>query len=66
MSIATAETQTLPQLLGTEDIANLFGVHIETARIWARTGKLPTPVRVGKKWKWRRESILRILSPEER
>jgi predicted DNA-binding transcriptional regulator AlpA len=76
MSPAIAESPALPQLLDTEDICKLFGIHRDTARLWARTGRLPRPIKVGVRWKWRRDAIesnattdddsLRVKTPSDR
>jgi excisionase family DNA binding protein len=47
----------LPQkdMLSQADIAELFGVSLQTVSRWWRTGEIPPPIRVGRRLlRWRR------------
>ena len=45
-------------LLPTANAAGLLGVSIRTWYTWDQLGKIPKPVRVGRKLFWRRDELL--------
>jgi len=45
-------------LLPTADAAGLLGISIRTWYTWDQLGKIPQPVRIGRKLFWRREELL--------
>jgi predicted DNA-binding transcriptional regulator AlpA len=58
MSTATDDQATQPDgLLSYNDLARLFRVSQVTVRSWVRTGGLPSPVRVGRRRFWTRQTI---------
>jgi predicted DNA-binding transcriptional regulator AlpA len=52
------------RMLGTEDLASVFGVNVSTIREWARTGVLPRGRRLGKVLRWNPAAIRPLLSQE--
>ena len=48
------------ELETTEFAADYLKVHVETVRLWIRTGLLPA-VKVGRNWRVRRSDLERIL-----
>jgi excisionase family DNA binding protein len=53
------------ELLGAEDVAGLLGVKESTVWRWCREGTLPC-LKVGKRWRVRREALEDFLSERER
>ena len=53
------------ELLGAEDVAGLLGVKESTVWRWCREGTLPC-LKVGKRWRVRREALEGFLSERER
>ena len=54
-----------PEILLTQDAANLLKLSIETMRRWGRYGNGPIkPVKVGRKFLWRIDDINRLLAGE--
>jgi predicted DNA-binding transcriptional regulator AlpA len=61
-----AESRALPQLLGPDDLTELFGVHKVTLTDWVRRGYLPRPIRIGAQFiRWRRDEIEKILAGDQ-
>jgi excisionase family DNA binding protein len=59
--VATLEGQT-PDLLSTEEAAELLGIHPNTAKQWIRTGKLPASKPAGgRNWKINRADVLALI-----
>ena len=52
----TGQTQQLTELLGAEDVAGLVGVKETTVYRWCKEGKLSC-LKVGKRWRVRREAL---------
>ncbi len=46
-----------PDWIWLREVARRIGVSIETARRWAREGRLPAPVPLGRDMRWRRAVI---------
>jgi len=44
-------------LLPTSEAAKLCGVSIRTWYLWDQLGKIPKPIRVGRKLLWRRDEL---------
>src|SRR4028118_1198195 len=53
------------ELLGAEDVAELVGVKETTVYKWCKEGKLPC-LKVGKRWRVRREALEDFLKGSER
>ena len=53
------------ELLGAEDVAGLVGVKETTVYKWCKEGKLPC-LKVGKRWRIRREALEDFLKGSER
>jgi excisionase family DNA binding protein len=53
------------ELLGAEDVAELVGVKETTVYKWCKEGKLPC-LKVGKRWRIRREALEDFLKGSER
>ena len=53
------------ELLGAEDVAGLVGVKETTVYKWCKEGKLPC-LKVGKRWRIRREALEDFLKSSER
>ncbi len=53
------------ELLGAEDVAGLLGVKASTIWRWCREGRLPC-LKVGKRWRVRREALEDFLREKER
>lgn len=51
----------MADILGVPEVAELFGVHIETVREWLRSGRLPG-VHVGRRWFVRRDDVDRMFA----
>lgn len=49
------------RLLTTRDVANAFGVEVDTVRRWARKGKLTAIQIPGGAWRFREADVLAIL-----
>jgi excisionase family DNA binding protein len=54
-------TATKP-FLTVEDLAEMFYVTKDTIREWKRDGRLPAPLKVGKRLLWRAEQLAEILA----
>jgi Helix-turn-helix domain len=52
------------RLLGVVDLAQIFDVGEETIRTWAKSGRLPAPVRVGREYRWHPRVIARFVLGE--
>ena len=61
----TGRTHKTEQLLGAEDVAGLVGVKETTVYKWCKEGKLPC-LKVGKRWRIRREALEDFLKGSER
>jgi excisionase family DNA binding protein len=53
------------ELLGAEEVAGLVGVKETTVYRWCKEGKLPC-LKVGKRWRIRREALEEFLKSSER
>jgi len=51
-------------LLSTAETAKLLGVSIRTWYTWDQLGKIPKPVRIGRKLFWRRDEITAWIEAE--
>ncbi len=58
-------TEPVAQLLGAEDVARVVGVKETTVYKWCKEGKLPC-LKVGKRWRVRREHLENFLKGSER
>jgi len=71
MSLAVASAPTSPsielpnRMLGTEDLASVFGVNVTTIREWAKTGVLPRGRRLGKVLRWNPDDVRPLLTRQE-
>jgi excisionase family DNA binding protein len=44
-----------------EGVAELFGISTRTVQAWIKSGKLPRPVKVGRRLLWNEDEILSLL-----
>jgi predicted DNA-binding transcriptional regulator AlpA len=59
----TALTQTLRDYLTAADIGALLSVTVPTVRAWAAAGRIPPPIRVGRRClRWQRATFLEYLA----
>ena len=56
MPVSTHQDGTL--LLSAEGAAELCGMSLRTWRRWDSAGLIPSPVRIGRTTRWRREDVL--------
>src|SRR5262249_49613005 len=56
----------LRRLLKVRDWAELLNAHPRTIYMWIRSGELPPPMRVGKRYRWREEDIRDYLMDRAR
>ena len=61
MSNTYTEVGQLPRLISVQGLAASWSVRPGTIREWARTGKLPAPVRIGRKLLFRVDDLRRLL-----
>jgi excisionase family DNA binding protein len=61
----TQQTKQETELLGAEEVAGLVGVKETTVYKWCKEGKLPC-LKVGKRWRIRREALENFLKGSER
>jgi len=59
-----AET-TLPKLVNANDLAEMFGVCKATIFRWAKAGRIPAPVKLGKGFYWRAEAVFELFNDAE-
>jgi len=53
MSVATVPPpSSLPELVTTDDVARAAGVVPATVRIWVKQGRLPKPLKLGRRLLW--------------
>jgi excisionase family DNA binding protein len=50
-----------PSLLTVAELADLLRISIDTVYSWAAEGKLPKPIRIGRRLLWRAEDIDDLL-----
>jgi len=55
--------QSMP-LLSAKQVAVILGCHVDTLRRWRIKQYGPSPVRVGRKWKYKKESVDSFLNQE--
>ncbi len=53
------------KLLSTKEVALILGCHIDTLSRWRAKKYGPMPVRVGRKWKYKKEAIDRFLTSQD-
>ena len=63
--MTTPERRQEIDLLGAEDVAGMLGVKESTIWRWCREGRLPC-LKVGKRWRVRREALEDFLRERER
>jgi predicted DNA-binding transcriptional regulator AlpA len=51
-------------LLTSSQTANLFGVSLRTWYTWDQIGKIPKPLKIGKKLFWRRDELLEWIDSD--
>jgi predicted DNA-binding transcriptional regulator AlpA len=62
-SVTLAEIPALKPLVSTATIAELAGVAPNTVLEWSKQGKLPKPIRLGKRTiRWHRADVLALLN----
>jgi len=61
MSIANEPVEIPARLLNVDDICQLTGTARNTVRAWFKCGKLPPPVRIGRRYYWRPEQIRDLI-----
>jgi predicted DNA-binding transcriptional regulator AlpA len=62
--MSTVEAVPAPPL-SQADLAKLFGVSSATIVNWTRDGRLPPPIRIGRRPYWTARSIARLLEQGE-
>jgi predicted DNA-binding transcriptional regulator AlpA len=65
MSTATATADAMPdRLVPRVEVARMFGVTEQTIAAWVQEGRLPKPIKIGRRSYWRPEALARVLGPE--
>ena len=57
--------KTEARLFTPSDLCRLFGVHRNTITRWVEHGQLPAPIRIGRRLRWRRETITKLIQGKE-